>query len=91
MRPALAGVLLAAALAAGAAGPPVAFVADIRGSATIEGNGRLGFLAELSPGTRLLLGTGAMATITFASTVFQHAGWLSEGRFREIYRIPEGA
>jgi hypothetical protein len=29
--------------------------------------------------------------ITFASTVRQHAGWLSEGRFREIYRIPEGA
>jgi len=28
--------------------------------------------------------------ITFASTVRQHAGWLSEGRFREIYRIPEG-
>jgi hypothetical protein len=27
---------------------------------------------------------------TFASTVRQHAGWLSEGRFREIYRIPEG-
>ena len=28
--------------------------------------------------------------IRFASTVRQHAGWLSEGRFREIYRIPEG-
>ena len=28
--------------------------------------------------------------ITFASTVRQHAGWLSEGRFREIYRISEG-
>ena len=27
---------------------------------------------------------------TFASTVRQHAGWLSEGRFREIYRILEG-
>ena len=27
---------------------------------------------------------------TFASTVRQHAGWLSEGRFREIYRIHEG-
>lgn len=27
---------------------------------------------------------------TFASTVRQHAGWLSEGRFREIYRIAEG-
>jgi hypothetical protein len=28
--------------------------------------------------------------IRFASTVRQHAGWLSEGRFREMYRIPEG-
>ena len=28
---------------------------------------------------------------TFASTVRQHAGWLSERRFREIYRIPEGS
>jgi hypothetical protein len=27
---------------------------------------------------------------TFASTVRQHAGWLSEGRFRENYRIPQG-
>jgi hypothetical protein len=68
MRAALAGALLAAALAAQAAGPPVAFVADVRGSATIEGDGRLGFLAELSTGSRLLLGTGAAATITFAAT-----------------------
>jgi hypothetical protein len=68
VRTALAGILLATALAAGAAGPPVAFVADVRGSATIEGNGRLGFLAELAPGARLLLGTGAAATITFASS-----------------------
>jgi hypothetical protein len=28
---------------------------------------------------------------TFASTVRQHAGWLSEERFREIYRIAEGS
>ena len=25
---------------------------------------------------------------TFASTVRQHIGWLSEERFREIYRLP---
>jgi len=25
--------------------------------------------------------------MTFASTVRQHVGWLSEGRFREIYRL----
>ena len=28
---------------------------------------------------------------TFASTVRQHIGWLSEERFREIYRLPPGA
>lgn len=65
-RVALACVLLAASLAAAAAN--VAFVADIRGNATIEGNGRLDFLAELPAGTRLLLGTGATAAITFAAT-----------------------
>ena len=28
---------------------------------------------------------------TFASTVRQHIAWLSEARFREIYRLVEGA
>ena len=28
---------------------------------------------------------------TFASTVRQHIEWLSEARFREIYRLAEGA
>jgi hypothetical protein len=28
---------------------------------------------------------------TFASTVRQHIGWLSEARFREIYRLAEEA
>ena len=62
----LAAGLLAAGLGAEAAN--VAFVADVRGSATIEGDGKLSFLAELAPGTRLLLGTGATAAITFAAT-----------------------
>ena len=61
-----AAALLAAALAAQAAN--VAFVADVRGAATIEGNGRLTFLAELAPGTRLLLGTNAAAAITFSAS-----------------------
>ena len=60
-------MLAAAAFAAGAAGP-VAFVADLQGNATIEGNGRLGFLAELAPGMRLLLGTGAKVSVTYASS-----------------------
>jgi hypothetical protein len=29
--------------------------------------------------------------LTFASTVRQHIAWLSEARFREIYRLVEGA
>jgi hypothetical protein len=28
---------------------------------------------------------------TFASTILQHIAWLSEARFREIYRLAEGA
>ena len=28
---------------------------------------------------------------TFSSTVRQHIAWLSEARFREIYRLAEGA
>jgi hypothetical protein len=67
MRAAIATALLAVALGARAEAP-VAFVADIRGNATIEGDGRLAFLAELTPGTRLLLGSGATAAIAFASS-----------------------
>lgn len=66
MRRALACLLIA--LGCGALAANVAFVADIRGNATIEGNGKLNFLAELAPGTRLLLGSGAAASITFAAT-----------------------
>lgn len=67
MRLTAAAAFLATALAAGAEGP-VAFVADIRGNATIEGNGKLNFLAELAPGTRLLLGSKATAAITYATS-----------------------
>jgi hypothetical protein len=66
-RAVLAAVALTAALAAGAA-DPVAFVADLKGNATIEGDGKVKFLTELAPGTRLLLGTGASVAVTFAST-----------------------
>jgi len=69
MRVAAAVLLLAAALAAAApAGPPVAFVADIKGNVTIEGNGKLAFLAEVAAGTRLLLGSNASVVITYAAT-----------------------
>jgi hypothetical protein len=57
----------AVAIAAHAfAAAPVAFVADVSGSATIAGDGKLTFLAELEPGMRIFLGTGARAAITFA-------------------------
>ena len=64
---ALAAWLAAAALAAGAA-EPVAFVADLQGNANIAGQGKASFLAELVPGARLLLGTGATVAVTFAAT-----------------------
>jgi hypothetical protein len=67
MRRAIAGIALTLAFVAQAANP-VAFVADLKGSATIEGDGKVGFLAELSPGTRLLLGTGATVAVTYASS-----------------------
>ena len=42
---------------------PVAFVADVEGNATIEGDGPLRVLAELPPGTRLLVDRA------------EHGGW----------------
>ena len=60
-------LLVALAFAAQGASP-VAFVADLRGNATIEGNGNVAFLSELAPGTRLLLGSGATVAVTYAAT-----------------------
>jgi len=62
-----ASLVAAAALGAGAAGP-VAFVSDLQGGATIAGKGKLTFLAELAPGTRLLLGEGVKAAVTYAAS-----------------------
>jgi hypothetical protein len=67
MRLAIAGIALALSFEAQAA-DPVAFVADLKGNATIEGDGKVAFLAELAPGTRLLLGTGAAVAVTYASS-----------------------
>jgi hypothetical protein len=64
----LAAAALLAATGIAHAAPPVAFIADLRGNATIEGDGKLNFLAEIEPGTRLLLGSGATASVTYAST-----------------------
>jgi hypothetical protein len=45
----------------------VAFVADIKGEATVEGAGKLSFLAELVPGTKVILGKDALAVVTYAA------------------------
>ncbi len=63
--------LLVAALAlasAARAGTPVAFVADVSGTATIAGDGKLDFLAQLEAGQRIYLGSHARASITFAAS-----------------------
>ncbi len=64
-------IALAAVLAISLGVPaaePVAFVADLRGNASIEGNGPLVFLAELAEGSRLNLGSGATVAVTYAAT-----------------------
>jgi hypothetical protein len=66
MRAAATLAALVLSVAANAA-DPVAFVADLEGNASIEGNGKVGFLAELNSGTRLLLGTGAKVAVTYAA------------------------
>jgi hypothetical protein len=71
MRRGLAALLLVACFAGEAA--PVAFVADLRGSAMIEGDGKLAFLAELSAGTRLVLGTHASASVAYAASGAEYA------------------
>ncbi|HUQ28773.1 MAG TPA: hypothetical protein VM051_09275 [Usitatibacter sp.] len=64
----LAAMLLAAGAVAAHAAEPVAFVADLQGNATIDGNGKVNFLAELPAGTRLLLGIGSTVAVTYASS-----------------------
>jgi len=65
----LATLLAACALSAPVfAAESVAFVADLSGNASIEGDGKVTFLAELQTGTRLLLGSGSTVAVTYAST-----------------------
>lgn len=66
-RGAVLAALAALSFAAQGAGP-IAFVADLRGNATIEGDGPVGFLAQLSEGTRLLVGSKASLAVTYAAT-----------------------
>ncbi|HLX23971.1 MAG TPA: hypothetical protein VKR38_11530 [Usitatibacter sp.] len=62
------GALVGVVALGGWAAEPVAFVADVRGSANIEGDGKVNFLAELAAGTRLLLGTGASVSVAYAAS-----------------------
>jgi len=68
MTRAFAVALLGVVAFAASAAEPVAFVADVKGSANIEGDGKVNFLAELAAGTRLLLGTGASVSIAYAAS-----------------------
>jgi len=69
-RRAVLAVVAALSLAAQAEGP-VAFVADLKGNSTIEGDGNVAFLAELAAGTRLLLGSNATLSVTYAATGYE--------------------
>ena len=68
MKRLLSAIVLALLACVAQAADPVAFVADLSGNASIEGDGKVNFLAELPAGTRLLLGTGAVVAITYAAT-----------------------
>lgn len=57
-------LLLLASVAVPAA-DPVAFVSDFRGDVAMNGAGRPPFLAELIPGTTLVLGAEAAATVMY--------------------------
>ncbi|HEX4942875.1 MAG TPA: hypothetical protein VFV55_00900 [Usitatibacteraceae bacterium] len=60
----LVGFLLCLSFVARAA-DPVAFVSDIRGDVVMTGAGRPPFLAELLPGSRLVLGSEASAAVMY--------------------------
>jgi hypothetical protein len=57
-------LLLLASLAAFAA-DPVAFISDMKGEVLLDGAGRPAFLAELLPGSKLVLGSGAAASVMY--------------------------
>ncbi|MCM2327316.1 MAG: hypothetical protein NDI88_05460 [Lysobacter sp.] len=50
------------------AADPVAFVSDFRGEVAMNGAGRPSFLAELLPGTRLVLGRDGSASVMYVVT-----------------------
>lgn len=58
------GILLCLCLGARAA-DPVAFVSDFKGDVAMNGAGRPPFLAELLPGTKLVLAQGASAAVMY--------------------------
>ena len=66
-RVALAAAVLACALGARAE-EPVAFVADVQGNATIEGDGAVRFLGELPAGMRLLVASNARVVVTYVAS-----------------------
>ena len=67
MRRAFAALACCAALVA-QADPPVAFVSDVQGNATVEGDGPVRFLEELGAGTRLLVASNARVVVTYVKS-----------------------
>lgn len=63
--------LLAATLSFAA--DPVAFISDTRGEVVLDGVGRPPFLAELLPGSRLVLGAGASAAVMYVVSGEEYA------------------
>ena len=68
IRSVAAAICLCLAAPGASAADPVAFVADVHGNATIEGDGKVRFLGELARGTKLLLGSGSVVVVTYAAT-----------------------
>lgn len=58
-------VLLFLASLAARAADPIAFISDFKGDVVMNGAGRPPFLAELLPGTKLVLGADASATVMY--------------------------
>lgn len=91
-RAAIAAVLLFAGLGAYAA-DPVAFVSDISGDVVLNGAGRPHFLAELLPGSKLVLAPQAGAAVMFVVSGEEFA-LKGPGEFvvaREVVRAVKGA
>lgn len=89
---ALALVLAVSGFASRAA-DPVAFVSDVKGDVSLDGKGRPAFLTELLPGSRLILGDQASASVMYVVSGSEY-GLLGPGEFvvaRDAVTAAKGA